>query len=68
MMSIQISEEQVKKIAYGANGDARKSLTLLESIVYSSAKEGDTYIVEDSIINDLTGNTGVYGDKRNSLL
>ncbi|MFD2213848.1 replication-associated recombination protein A [Metabacillus endolithicus] len=64
MMSIQISEEQVKKIAYGANGDARKSLTLLESIVYSSTKEGDTYIVEDSIINDLTGNAGVYGDKK----
>jgi putative ATPase len=65
-LSIKITEEQIQKIAFGSNGDARKSLTLLESIVYSSSKVNETYIVEDKILNDLIGNVGVYGDKKGS--
>lgn len=65
-MSIQITEDQLRKIASGSGGDARKSLTLLESIVYSSNKENDTYIVQDQTIDDLVGNVGAYGDKKGS--
>ncbi|MBU7593693.1 replication-associated recombination protein A [Metabacillus halosaccharovorans] len=64
MVKIDISEEQVKMIAFGSNGDARKSLTLLESIVYSSSKVNDTFIVDDKIVNDMVENVGVYGDKK----
>lgn len=65
-LSIEITDEQIKKIASGAGGDARKSLTLLESIVYSSNKENNTYLVHDDIISDLIGKIGVYGDKKGS--
>ncbi|MDE3839723.1 recombinase RarA [Bacillus methanolicus] len=65
-LSIQITDEHIQKIAFGSNGDARKSLTLLESIVYASRKDNDTYIVEDETINDMIGNVGVYGDKKGS--
>lgn len=63
-MDIRITEEQIKKIALNSNGDARKSLTLLESAVYSSTRDEDTYIIEDEVIDDLGGNVGVYGDKK----
>ncbi|QFK72307.1 replication-associated recombination protein A [Pradoshia sp. D12] len=65
-MDIRITEEQIKKIALHSNGDARKSLTLLESTVYSSTRDEDTYIIEDEVIDDLGGNVGVYGDKKGS--
>ncbi|MBU5213527.1 MULTISPECIES: replication-associated recombination protein A [Heyndrickxia] len=65
-LAIQITNEQIQKIARGSGGDARKSLTLLESIVYSSNKENDTYIIQDEIIDDLIGKIGVYGDKKGS--
>lgn len=65
-MDIRITEEQIKKIALNSNGDARKSLTLLESTVYSSTRDEDTYIIEDEVIDDLGGNVGVYGDKKGS--
>jgi putative ATPase len=65
-LSIQITDEQIQKIAFGSNGDARKSLTLLESIVYASRKENNTYVVEDETIHDMIGNVGVYGDKKGS--
>lgn len=65
-LSIQITDEQVKKIALGSNGDARKSLTLLESVVYSSVKENETFIIEDETIDDLIDRVGVYGDKKGS--
>ncbi len=65
-MDIRITTEQIKKIALNSNGDARKSLTLLESVVYSSTRDEDTYIIEDEVIDDLGGNVGVYGDKKGS--
>lgn len=65
-LSIQITNEQVQKIAYGSNGDARKSLTLLESIVYASSKVEGVYTVQNELIEDMVGNVGVYGDKKGS--
>ncbi|MGM0835886.1 MAG: replication-associated recombination protein A [Bacillota bacterium] len=65
-LSIRISLEQITKIANGSNGDARKSLTLLESIVYSSSKDKDTYTIEDRTLDDLISKIGVYGDKKGS--
>lgn len=65
-MDIKITDEQIQKIAFRSNGDARRSLTLLESIVYSSTRDEDTYIIDDGIIEDLGGNVGVYGDKKGS--
>lgn len=65
-LSIQITDEQIQMIAFGSNGDARKSLTLLESIVYASRKENNIIVVEDETINDMIGNVGVYGDKKGS--
>ncbi|MDL0437599.1 MULTISPECIES: replication-associated recombination protein A [unclassified Niallia] len=65
-LSIKISDEQIKKIAQGTNGDARKSLTLLESIVYSSDKEEDTFVVTDETVAQMIERVGVYGDKKGS--
>ncbi|QCR32989.1 replication-associated recombination protein A [Lysinibacillus sp. SGAir0095] len=60
---IVITEEQVNKIALASNGDARKALTLLESIFYASDEVGGKAIVEDHIIDHLSKRIGVYGDK-----
>ncbi len=65
-LDIKISEEQIEMIAAQSNGDARKSLTLLESVIYSSPKDMNTYVVDDETIHDLGGNIGVYGDKKGS--
>jgi len=65
-LSINISAEQIKKIAEGTNGDARKSLTLLESIVYSSDKEEGIFIVKDEIVDQMIEKVGVFGDKKGS--
>ncbi|MBM7649011.1 putative ATPase [Bacillus ectoiniformans] len=65
-LSIEITDKQLETIAIGANGDARKSLTLLESIVKASKNEDDRYQIEDSMIEDLIERAGVYGDKKGS--
>ncbi|KAB7667289.1 replication-associated recombination protein A [Bacillus sp. B1-b2] len=65
-LSIDISSDQIKKIANGTNGDARKSLTLLESIVYSSVKEEGIFMIKDEIIDKMIDKVGVYGDKKGS--
>lgn len=65
-LSIKITDEQIDKISFGSNGDARKSLTLLESIVYASPRESSTYLIDDEIIQDMIGRVGVYGDKKGS--
>ncbi|MBQ6446926.1 replication-associated recombination protein A [Cytobacillus oceanisediminis] len=65
-LSIQISDNQVERIAMGTNGDARKSLTLLESIVYSSDKEEGTFIIKDETIEQMIEKVGVFGDKKGS--
>lgn len=66
LQKITISEEQINKIAVGANGDARKALTLLESVVFASDEEDGVTIVEDSVIDNLVDRIGVYGDKKGS--
>lgn len=65
-LSIQIANEQITRIASGTNGDARKSLTLLESIVYSSDKEDGTFIIKDNTIEQMIEKVGVFGDKKGS--
>ncbi len=65
-LSIDITEEQIDAIAEGAAGDARKSLTMLESIVYSSDIVEDTYRVQNDTIDRMIKKAGVYGDKKGS--
>lgn len=65
--SLKISEEQIEKIAIGANGDARRALTLLELIVQASSKNEDDEIeILDETIADFVHDVGVYGDKKGS--
>ncbi len=64
--TIKISDSQIERIALASNGDARKALTLLESIYYASDEvEGETIVV-DSTIEHLSNRIGVYGDKGGS--
>lgn len=63
---IEISDEQIGKIAEGVNGDARKALTLLESLISASDEVGGKVIIEDWLIDNLIGRIGVFGDKNGS--
>lgn len=65
-LTIQISEEQQMKIADSANGDARKALTILESVVSASDEEDGIIIVEDALLQNLVERIGVFGDKKGS--
>lgn len=64
--TIQITDEQIEKIAEGVNGDARKALTLLESLISASDEEEGTVLIEDWLIENLIGRIGVFGDKNGS--
>lgn len=64
--TIRISEEQLVKIAEGVNGDARKALNVLESVVIASDEENGETIVEDWLIDNLIGRIGLFGDKKGS--
>ncbi len=61
-----LSAEQIEQIATAANGDARKALTLLESIYYASDEVNGQTIASNHIIEHLIGRIGVYGDKNGS--
>lgn len=63
---IQISDEQQMKIADAANGDARKALTILESVVSASDEEDGVVIIEDALLQNLVDRIGVFGDKKGS--
>lgn len=65
-LSIDITEQQIEVIAEGAAGDARKSLTMLESIVYSSDISENTYKIHNDTIDRMIKKAGVYGDKKGS--
>ncbi|WP_252502866.1 replication-associated recombination protein A [Sporosarcina sp. Marseille-Q4943] len=65
-MEIEMSNVQIQKIAEGVNGDARKALTLLESIISASDEEQGKVIVEDWLIDNLIGRIGLVGDKKGS--
>ncbi|RUL57106.1 replication-associated recombination protein A [Lysinibacillus antri] len=64
--NIIITEEQIEHIAMASNGDARKALTLLESVYYASDEEDGQTIVKDHTIEHLAKRIGVYGDKGGS--
>ncbi|MGE7912812.1 replication-associated recombination protein A [Lysinibacillus xylanilyticus] len=61
-----LTDDQIDQIAGAANGDARKALTLLESIYYASDEVDGQTIAADHIIKHLIGRIGVYGDKKGS--
>lgn len=63
---IDISENQLEKIAIGANGDARKALTILESVVTASDEEDEKIIVEDWLVDNLVERVGLFSDKKGS--
>ncbi|AOV07943.1 replication-associated recombination protein A [Sporosarcina ureilytica] len=64
--SIRITEEQLFKIAEGVNGDARKALNVLESVVIASDEEDGETIVEDWLVENLIGRIGLFSDKKGS--
>ncbi|QBP40818.1 replication-associated recombination protein A [Paenisporosarcina antarctica] len=64
--TIQISQEQQMKIADSSNGDARKALTLLESVVSASDEEDGVTIIDDALLQNLVDRIGVFGDKKGS--
>lgn len=61
-----LADHQIEQIAEAANGDARKALTLLESIYYASDEVDGRTVATDHIIKHLIGRIGVYGDKKGS--
>lgn len=63
---IVITDKQIKRIAEGVNGDARKALTLLESVISASDEEAGRIVVEDAILQNLVERIGVFGDKKGS--
>ena len=65
-MAIDITDEQITLIAEGVNGDARKALTVLESVISASDETDGKTIVEDWLIENLLGRIGLFGDKKGS--
>lgn len=65
-MPIEMTDSQIRKIAEGVNGDARKALTLLESIISASDEEQGKVVIEDWLIDNLIGRIGLVGDKKGS--
>lgn len=64
--NITISDKQITAIATASNGDARKALTLLESVYYASDEEDGVTIIDDAAIASLAKRIGVYGDQKGS--
>ena len=65
-LDIEISPAQVERIAEGTNGDARKALTMLESIVVASDERDGKFLVDNSMIEQMMKRIGVFGDKKGS--
>ncbi|WP_232843430.1 replication-associated recombination protein A [Sporosarcina beigongshangi] len=65
-MAIDITDEQIMLIAEGVNGDARKALTVLESVISASDETDGKTIIEDWLIENLLGRIGLFGDKKGS--
>lgn len=65
-LEIDITEQQIEKIANASNGDARKALTLLESVYYASDEKDGITIINDNAIDALAKRIGVFGDKGGS--
>ena len=64
--TIEYRSVQLKRIAESANGDARKALSMLESIFYASEKIDGKTILSDDAIESIAKRIGVYGDKGGS--
>ncbi|WP_431027301.1 replication-associated recombination protein A [Lysinibacillus sp. LZ02] len=64
--NIVATEEQITQIAQASNGDARKALTLLESVYYASEEKDGVTTLSDTAIEALAKRIGVYGDKGGS--
>ena len=62
-----LTPSQIEQIAAAANGDARKALTLLESIYYASDEVDGQTIAADHVIEHLISRIGVYGDKKDHI-
>ncbi len=65
-MAIEITPDQINKIAEGVNGDARKALTVLESTISASDEIDEKIVVEEWLIDNLLGRIGLFGDKKGS--
>lgn len=65
-LAIQATDEQLERIANASNGDARKALTLLESVYYASDEIDNVTILNDNAIDALAKRIGVFGDKGGS--
>lgn len=65
-LKIEATEDQLQRIANASNGDARKALTLLESVYYASDEVDDVTILNDNAIDALAKRIGVFGDKGGS--
>src|SRR5699024_5089786 len=61
---IDISEDQLQIIAEGVNGDARKALNVLESVIIASDEENGIVMVEDWLVKNLIERSGLFGDKK----
>lgn len=64
--NFSINEAQIEKIANASAGDARKALTLLESIFFASDEVDGKTIANDEVVNHLAQRMGVFGDKQGS--
>ncbi|MBE1554619.1 replication-associated recombination protein A [Sporosarcina limicola] len=65
-IAIAITNDQLVKISEGVNGDARKALTILESVVSASDEVDAKIVIEDWLIDNLIGRIGLFGDKKGS--
>lgn len=65
-LEIDVSEAQITALAEASNGDARKALTLLESVYYASDEKNGVTIFSDIAIEALAKRIGVFGDKGGS--
>ena len=63
---IDATDDQIERIATASNGDARKALTLLESVYYASDEKDGVTILNDNAIDALAKRIGVFGDKGGS--
>ncbi|MEK4426218.1 replication-associated recombination protein A [Solibacillus sp. FSL K6-1523] len=65
-IAIDATDEQLERIANASNGDARKALTLLESVYYASDEVDGVTQLNDNAIDALAKRIGVFGDKGGS--
>ncbi|MRH43021.1 AAA family ATPase [Aquibacillus halophilus] len=65
-LSVKYTEEIIDMISTGTNGDARKALNVLESVVYASVKTDNEIILEEKTVEEFIDKVGVFGDKKGS--